>query len=168
MSKESVSISRRGFVAGAGAAALGAGMAGTIAGCAPKGEKKPDEASLSVQQAYDPEAGEWIPTTCNMCFNNCSIKARVIDGVVVELTGNPDSSIGRGHICGKGAAGIMQLYDPNRVTKPLKRTNPKKGFDEDPGWEEISWDEAYELVDKHVKEAIERSGPRRYRHVHGG
>lgn len=41
MSKESVSISRRGFVAGAGAAALGAGMAGTIAGCAPKGEKKP-------------------------------------------------------------------------------------------------------------------------------
>ncbi len=109
--------------------------------------------------AYDPKAGEWIPTTCNMCFNNCSIKAHVIDGVVVELTGNPDSSIGRGRICGKGASGIMQLYDPNRITKPLKRTNPKKGFDEDPGWEEISWDEVYELVDKNMKDAIERSGP---------
>ena len=119
-----------------------------------------DLASTSPEKtAYDPEAGEWIPTTCNMCFNNCSIKAHVVDGVVVELTGNPESSIGNGHICGKGAAGIMMLYDPNRITKPMKRTNPKKGFNEDPGWEEISWDEAYDLVDSHMREAIERSGP---------
>ena len=41
----------------------------------------------------------------------------------------------------------------------MKRTNPKKGFDQDPGWEEISWDEAYELVNKNISEAIERSGP---------
>ena len=51
-----------------------------------------DLASTSPEKtAYDPNAGEWIPTTCNMCFNNCSIKAHVIDGVIVELTGNPDS-----------------------------------------------------------------------------
>jgi molybdopterin-containing oxidoreductase family molybdopterin binding subunit len=39
----------------------------------------------------------------------------------------------------------MQLYDPNRITKPMKRTNPNKGIDQDPGWQEISWDEAYSL-----------------------
>ena len=159
MSGDGKGISRRGFVAGAGATALGVGLAGGVAGCAPGKEQEPEQEAGVEKIAYDPNAGEWIPTTCNMCFNNCSIKAHVIDGVVVELTGNPDSSIGRGRICGKGAAGIMQLYDPNRITKPMKRTNPKKGFDEDPGWEEISWDEAYNLVDEHVKAAIERSGP---------
>lgn len=158
MSENGLNISRRGFVAGAGAAALGAGLAGCSSGTAEK--EGTDLASTSPEKtAYDPEAGEWIPTTCNMCFNNCSIKAHVVDGVVVELTGNPESSIGNGHICGKGAAGIMMLYDPNRITKPMKRTNPKKGFNEDPGWEEISWDEAYDLVDSHMREAIERSGP---------
>lgn len=159
MSENGMGISRRGFVAGAGATALGVGLAGGIVGCAPGAEKESEHTAGVEKTAYDPKAGEWIPTTCNMCFNNCSIKAHVIDGVVVELTGNPDSSIGRGHICGKGASGIMQLYDPNRITKPLKRTNPKKGFDEDPGWEEISWDEAYGLVDERMKAAIERSGP---------
>ena len=159
MNGHELNVSRRRFVAGAAGAALAAGLAG----CSPatnnsdNGESLPN--SAPEKTAYDMNEGEWIPTTCNMCFNNCSIKAHVVDGVVVELAGNPDSSIGRGHICGKGAAGIMQLYDPNRITKPMKRTNPRKGFDEDPGWEEISWDEAYELVDSNVKAAIERSGP---------
>ena len=63
-----------------------------------------------------------------MCFNQCSILAHVVDGKVVELKGNPDSPVGRGHICAKGASGIMQLYDPNRITKPMKRTNPKRAL----------------------------------------
>lgn len=153
MSADGTTITRRGFVAGAGAAAIGAGLAGSMAGCAPSGSKEEEQASGIGQIAYDPEAGDWIPTVCNMCFNACSILAHVIDGVVVELKGNPDSPIGRGHICAKGAAGIMTLYDPNRITKPMKRTNPKKGFDEDPGWEEISWDDAWTEIDGKFKEA---------------
>lgn len=156
MSENGLNISRRGFVAGAGAAALGAGLVGCSSGTAEK--EGTDLASTAPEKvAYDPEAGEWIPTTCNMCFNNCSIKAHVIDGVVVELTGNPDSPVGSGHICGKGAAGIMQLYDPNRITKPLKRTNPKKGFDEDPGWVEISWDEAFQTMDDIIHETLAKN-----------
>lgn len=150
MSKKRPAISRRGFVAASGAAALGASL-GIASGCSSNGEtEKNDQAE---------KQDKWLPTTCNMCFNQCSILAHVVDGKVIELKGNPDSPIGRGHICGKGASGIMQLYDPNRITKPMKRTNPKKGFDEDPGWQEISWDEAYGLVDKNIREAIERSGP---------
>ena len=117
MSENGLNVSRRGFVAGAGAAALTAGLAGCASGTAEK--EGTDLASTSPEKtAYDPEAGEWIPTTCNMCFNNCSIKAHVVDGVVVELTGNPESSIGNGHICGKGAAGIMMLYDPTVSPSP--------------------------------------------------
>ena len=94
MSKTDMRFSRRAFVAGAAAATVGAGLAG----CAPGATEAEEPASLAStspeKTAYDLNAGEWIPTTCNMCFNNCSIKAHVVDGVVVELTGNPDSPIG--------------------------------------------------------------------------
>lgn len=151
MSEKTPSVSRRGFVAGAGAAVVGAGLVGGLAGCAPKSASEDEE---EAAKAGVEGKGEWIPTTCNMCFNSCSILAHVVDGVVVELKGNPDSPIGNGHICAKGAAGIMQLYDPNRITKPLKRTNPEKGFDQDPGWEEISWDEAYDILAEKITSAM--------------
>lgn len=152
MSRSDMRFTRRGFVAGAGATALAAGLAGCASGTT--GDEATDLASTAPEPAaYDAAEGTWVPTTCNMCFNNCSIKTHVVDGTVVELTGNPDSPIGSGHICAKGAAGIMQLYDPARITKPLKRTNPKKGFDEDPGWEEISWDEAYDTIVQKFGEA---------------
>ena len=151
MSEKTPSVSRRGFVAGAGAAVVGAGLVGGLAGCAPKSASEGEE---EAAKAGVEGKGEWIPTTCNMCFNSCSILAHVVDGVVVELKGNPDSPIGNGHICAKGAAGIMQLYDPNRITKPLKRTNPEKGFDQDPGWEEISWDEAYDILAEKITSAM--------------
>jgi molybdopterin-containing oxidoreductase family molybdopterin binding subunit len=101
---------------------------------------------------------EWIPTVCNMCFNNCAVKVHVVDGVVVKIEGNPDHPSNLGHCCGKGNAGIMQLYDPARITKPLRRTNPQKSIDSDPGWEEMSWDEAYTEVAHILNDALSREG----------
>lgn len=148
-------ISRRGFVAGAAAtAAIGTGIVG-VSGCA---SGNSDNGSTNTSE-YDPNAGEWIPTSCNMCFNCCSVMAHVIDGVVVELKGDERSPIGWGHLCGKGFSGIMQLYDKDRITKPLRRTNPEKGVGIDPGWEEISWDEAYETIVEKLAEQREKENP---------
>jgi formate dehydrogenase major subunit len=36
----------------------------------------------------------------------------------------------------------------------MKRTNPRKGENEDPGWVRISWDEAYSIIASKVKEAL--------------
>src|SRR3972149_11407100 len=84
----------------------------------------------------------WVPTSCALCYGSCSILAHRVDGVVVKIEGNPDSVVGKGRQCGKGVSGIMSHYDPNRLQVPLRRTNPKKGLDEDPRWKQISWDEA--------------------------
>jgi phenylacetyl-CoA:acceptor oxidoreductase len=35
-----------------------------------------------------------------------------------------------------------RLYHPQRVLTPMRRSNPLKGRDEDPGFVPISWDEA--------------------------
>ena len=88
-----------------------------------------------------------------MCLNQCCIKAHVVVGVVVELKGD-ENGPNEGRMCGKGASGIMQLYDPYRITKPMKRTNPEKGLDVDPGWEEITWDEAYALAAEKISAAV--------------
>ena len=95
----------------------------------------------------------WIPTVCNMCFCCCAIRVHRVDGVVVQIEGNPDSPVGEGRVCAKGAAAMMQLYDPNRITRPMKRTNPEKGIGIDPGWKEISWDEAYSLAAEKIGES---------------
>lgn len=92
------------------------------------------------------ERDQWIPTVCYMCFNCCGIKAHVVDGVVVDIEGNPDYPHNVGKICAKGRAATMTLYDPNRIKTPLKRTNPEKGLGIDPGWKEISWEEAMEII----------------------
>jgi molybdopterin-containing oxidoreductase family molybdopterin binding subunit len=81
-----------------------------------------------------------------MCYVGCGILAEVQNGVVVSIKGKPDSPQNRGSMCAKGKASVMNLYNPNRIKVPLKRTNPKKGLHEDPGWQEISWDEAIDTI----------------------
>src|SRR3990170_623401 len=88
----------------------------------------------------------WIPSSCALCYGSCSILAHRVDGVVVKVEGNPASEVGKGRQCGKGMAGLISHYDPNRLTTPLRRTNPNKGVDEDPRWKEISWDEALDEI----------------------
>ncbi|MFQ5852089.1 MAG: hypothetical protein ACE5JU_16075, partial [Candidatus Binatia bacterium] len=81
---------------------------------------------------------EWIPTACGMCYVGCGIRVRMKDGVVAAIEGDPNHPQNRGNMCAKGKAGVMNPYNPHRVTVPLKRTSPQKGLNIDPGWKEIS------------------------------
>ncbi|MFH1124335.1 MAG: molybdopterin-binding protein, partial [Pseudomonadota bacterium] len=92
----------------------------------------------------------WIPTQCGRCYAQCGIKVRRVNGVAVKVEGVPQTTLGsEGGLCGKGVAGLQVLYDPNRLNKPLRRTNPEKGLHADPKWKEISWEEALsEIVER--------------------
>ena len=91
-------------------------------------------------------AARWVPTACAMCYVGCGIRVLVEDGVVKNVEGDPNNPQNRGSMCAKGKAGLMNLYNPHRVQVSLKRTNPNKGVNTDPGWQEISWDEAMDTV----------------------
>ena len=45
---------------------------------------------------------------------------------------------GGGKVCVKAYGLVQKTYNPNRVLTPMKRSNPKKGRDEDPGFVPIS------------------------------
>ena len=95
----------------------------------------------------------WAYTICAGCYGHCSVRIRVQDGVLTYIETVPNSDLGgHGGICGKGAATILDFYDPNRVNYPLKRTG-KKGIGEDPKFVRISWEEALDEIAQNMKEA---------------
>lgn len=106
------------------------------------------------------EQPESIRTTCYMCYSCCGIKVQVADNTVQGIEGDPENPHNQGKLCAKGRAGIASLYDPYRVKKPLKRTNPDKGIGVDPGWQEITWDEALATLTNKLK-AIRQHDPRK-------
>lgn len=129
-------ISRRGFLKSACAAgALGAlGMsAGMLSGC-------------SGSAGGVSQAGANTETRFGYCSNctslSCAYKATVTDGVVTSIEGNEERIQNLGTLCPRANGLIMYQYSPYRIKAPMKRTNPEKGMDVDPGWVEISWDEA--------------------------
>ena len=121
------------------------------------GFEKEMEKEILSEIPYSPKEDVLIPSTCCMCVNFCGIRVRRVNGVIRGIYGNPENPYNKGHLCPKGEAGIFQTYNPYRVKVPLKRTNPKKGLNEDPMWKEISWEEAFEEIVNKLKEIKEEN-----------
>ncbi|MHB1868735.1 MAG: molybdopterin-dependent oxidoreductase, partial [Nitrososphaerales archaeon] len=96
-----------------------------------------------------------IRSACSLCQNFCGLFAYVDNGQVVKLEGDPDNPRNRGHLCAKGLSGFMNMYSPERIRRPLLRTNPEKGLDVNPGWKEILWEEALSIVAQKFKAVIQ-------------
>jgi thiosulfate reductase/polysulfide reductase chain A len=92
---------------------------------------------------------KWIPTVCYQCKAECAILARVEDGVVKEVKGNPRA---RGKVCVKGMAGITTLYSNERLKHPLKRVGERG----EGRFERIGWDEAMDIMEKKLRALIAR------------
>ena len=60
-------------------------------------------------------------------------------------------------LCSKAYATLQELYNPNRLKYPMKRTSPKGS--PDPGYVRISWDEAYDMIVGHLKRIKEEHSP---------
>lgn len=106
-----------------------------------------------------PGEGYFLPTVnkfsmCNTCDGNCGAILRIDGaGVVREINGNPaDVDGGRGSVCVKCQSAMRNLYDPDLLKWPLKRTNPLKGVDADPGFVKfdpdntLNWTAANDLI----------------------
>ena len=108
-------------------------------------------------------------TTCAHCVNFCGIDVKMENDVIRAIY--PDTARAAYYnvgICPKGVSGLFNTYNPYRIKAPLKRTNPKKGLDEDPRWVEISWEEAFDTLTRRL-EKIRRDDPRKliWQHGHG-
>ena len=119
-----------------------------------------------------------VATYCYQCVAGPDLlTVKVADGVAKEVEPNfaaADVHPGGGKVCVKAYGLVQKTYHPDRVLRPMKRTNPKKGHGEDPGFVPISWEEALEticakladvrsrgLVDESGMDQRQRRAPRR-------
>jgi len=96
-----------------------------------------------------------IPTTCELCPNKCSVIAVVENGLIRKLNPNPENPKSRGMLCARGNAGMLQVYDPDRLKKPLIRAGARG----EGKWREATWDEAFDYTAKQLTAIKEKYGP---------
>jgi len=88
--------------------------------------------------------------TCSICEAMCGVLVEHRDGQVLSIKPNPDDILSHGHICPKAVA-LKDLHtDPDRLRQPLRRTAT--------GWEEISWGEAFETIERRIGEVRAQHG----------
>ncbi|MDO8934083.1 MAG: molybdopterin-dependent oxidoreductase [Rhodocyclaceae bacterium] len=132
-------LSRRRFLQASGAA----GAAGAVVGTGQITGLK----TLSEANAAEGDGQTVVnKSICGQCPARCGIDIYTTNGRVHAIYGNNDHPIANGKGCPKMHLGTYILYDPDRFKGPMKRTNPKKGRNEDPKFVPISWDEAYKTV----------------------
>jgi anaerobic selenocysteine-containing dehydrogenase len=111
--------------------------------------------------------GEWKAATCQGCTSWCSKQVLVIDGRAVKTRGNPNSKVNGKASCPKVHLALQQVYDPDRIKTPMKRTNPNKGRNEDPGFVPISWDEALNTIADKIMELRNNNETHKYMLMRG-
>ncbi|MHB8777317.1 MAG: molybdopterin-containing oxidoreductase family protein [Anaerolineales bacterium] len=142
---------RMGGLAAGSAAALGALKNVMSAQAAP-------QVPTSLQTASEEKI---VASTCHLCSAGCGILVRVADGKAVKLEGNPMHPINQGSLCPKGQAAPELLYNPDRLTSPMKRDRASGQLTP------IQWDEAIQLVAQKLNDLRKAGHPEQAVLMHG-
>jgi thiosulfate reductase/polysulfide reductase chain A len=160
MSEMDLTANRRTFLQVT--AATGAvGVLGSMVGDA--GRPPPSEAAA---QATRPET-KITKNVCHQCPARCGIDVYTTNGRVHAIYGSLTHPASNGKLCPKGFFGTYILYDPDRFKGPMKRTNPKKGRNEDPKFVPISWNEALDTIANRLNALREKGEAHRFALVFG-
>jgi len=89
------------------------------------------------------------------CHGGCGVLAHVKDGKLVKLEGDPDHPWNQGRLCARALAMTQYVDHPMRLRRPLKRIG-ERGEGQ---WGEISWDEAFDLIEQRMKTIRQDFGP---------
>ena len=63
-----------------------------------------------------------VKTLCRMCDDRCGIDVHLSGSRITKIEGNPSHVWNRGRLCIKGSHGEEMFNSPQRLKKPLKRT----------------------------------------------
>lgn len=145
------SFTRRSFLKGSAAAAIAAGACGLVASTSAA-----DNAFADEEATPAPVEEEIYPGTCSgFCNGGCSYNLHVRDGKLVRVSVREMADPAYNRVCQKGYTQPFRVYNPARLTKPLRRVG-EKGSGE---WEEITWDEAISEICEKWTAITDEYGP---------
>ncbi|MBW7469503.1 molybdopterin-dependent oxidoreductase [Marinobacter sp. F4218] len=88
--------------------------------------------------------------TCNICEAMCGLEIKLQGEDILSIKGDKDDPFSQGHICPKAVA-LQDFYkDKDRLKTPLRKTAE--------GWQEISWDEAFEEITTRFRDIQQAHG----------
>ena len=97
-----------------------------------------------------PGASVWRRSICGQCDAGCEIEVRTVDRLAKKIEGLPDGFVNRGGVCALGHSALQELYHPDRVTAPMRRSASGE-------LAPVSWEEALEAAARAIVEAPERT-----------
>lgn len=152
-------ISRRNFVKTSAFLGGTAAIAGTMPWVFDAWGEGPSSVITPTAEYQLDRPESLIYSACLQCHNACTLRGKVLDGVVVKVDGSPygpqtsfphlgeDTPLdvaarADAKLCPKGQAGIQTLYDPYRLRKVLKRVGPRGSGQ----WETIDFNQAVDEI----------------------
>lgn len=116
---------------------------------------------LVADREIVPGEEQWHPSVCTECAGGCGVMVRVMEGeriiersgqkfreriaCIKKIEGNPLDPVSGGRLCARGQATLQSLYNPDRVTGPMRRSAGRGEAKFAP----VSWDEAVgDVVEK--------------------
>ena len=90
------------------------------------------------------------------CHDNCGVLVYVKDGKVAKVEGDPDNPYNQGRLCNRCLALKDFMYSDKRLLHPMKRAKEDRGKDK---WEQITWDEAYDIIESEFRRVSAQYGP---------
>lgn len=145
-------LSRRDFLK------LGVAAAGSAAALGALKNAMSAQAAPEIQTASEEKI---VASTCHLCSAGCGVLVRVADGRAVKLEGNPMHPVNEGVLCPKGQAAPELLYNPDRLTGPMKRDRASGKTSP------ITWDEAVQAVAQKLNDLRKAGHPEQAVLMHG-
>ncbi len=93
-----------------------------------------------------------VQTLCRMCDDRCAVNVHLEEGRIVDIDGYREHPWNRGRLCVKARAAVDMVYHPERLMKPLKRTQA--------GFIEIPLEQALEEIAARLAAIRDRHGAR--------
>ena len=153
MTESKATVSRRTFVTGSLAGLAVASATGALYGCTPAADD--DLAATGEGAETAPDTVAWSQCVVN-CGGACALQWHIRDGKIAyaetDNVGDPNGLQARA--CLRGRSLRRWINSPDRLQHPMKRVG-KRGEGK---FEQISWDEAYQIIADKLKSVIDTYG----------
>ncbi|MDE6044329.1 MAG: periplasmic nitrate reductase subunit alpha [Helicobacter sp.] len=100
----------------------------------------------------------WDKATCRFCGTGCGILIARENDKIVAVKGDPEAPVNRGLNCIKGYFNAKIMYGEDRLSTPLLRVNAAGEFDKQGKFQPVSWQRAFDEMEKHAKRAFNELG----------
>ncbi len=136
-------LSRRDFLK---VVTAGAATSAILTGCGPASRYVTREPYTKMPEYNYNGQSTFYATTCRECAAGCGLVIRTVQGRAIKAEGNPNHPVNLGKTCVRGQATLHGLYNPDRVTDPVKtHARGSRKFDK------LEWEAAIGVVTDALK-----------------